>query len=334
MVHFLVRRLAFVLLVIFGITLITFGLERVVPGDPARLLAGTRASPQVVNQVRRALGLNKPLLTQYVSYMKSLVHGNLGSSIVTRNPVAHDLVQYFPATLELILYAMFFGIVIGVTIGVVSARRGGKVDVVGETIATTSLSVPVFWLAILLQFAMYSRLHVLPAGGRLSVGATPPHTITGLYTVDALLEGNLPLFWDALRHVVLPSVSLMIPEVGLVAKTVRASMLEVLGKDYVRAARAKGLTPRRVYFRHALRNALLPAVTVMGLEFGLLVSGTVLIETIYSWPGLGNYTDQAIASSDYDAIMGVTIVVALAYVLVNVLVDVVYAYLDPRVRLT
>jgi ABC-type dipeptide/oligopeptide/nickel transport system permease component len=334
MLHFLLRRLAFVLLVLFGITLITFVLERVVPGDPARLLAGTRASQQVVNQVSRSLGLNRPLLSQYVSYMSSLARGDLGTSIVTRNPVAHDLVQYFPATLELILYAMFFGIVIGVLIGVVSASRGGKADVAGETIATTSLSVPVFWLAILLQFLFYSRLHLLPVSGRLDPGVNPPHTITGLYTVDALLEGNFPLFLDALQHVVLPAVSLMVPEVGLVAKTVRASMLEVLGKDYVRAAQAKGLTRRRVYFRHALRNALLPAVTVMGLEFGLLVSGTVLVETIYSWPGLGSYTDQAIASSDYDAIMGVTIVVAVAYVLVNMLVDVLYAYLDPRVRLT
>lgn len=334
MIHFLVRRLAFVLLVLVGITLITFVLERVVPGDPARLLAGTRASQHVVNQVSRQLGLTRPLLAQFVSYMAALTHGNLGTSIVTRNAVAHDLVQYFPATLELILYAMIFGIVIGVVIGVVSARRGGKVDVAGETIATTSLSLPVFWLAILLQFTFYSRLHLLPAGGRLAVGVTPPHTITGLYTIDALLEGNVPLFFDALQHVMLPAISLMIPEVGLVAKTVRAAMLEVLGKDYVRAAQAKGLTPRRVYFRHALRNALLPAVTVMGLEFGLLVSGTVLVETIFSWPGLGSYTDQAIASSDYDAVMGVTIVVAVAYVLVNMLVDVLYAYLDPRVRLT
>jgi ABC-type dipeptide/oligopeptide/nickel transport system permease component len=334
MVHYLTRRLAFVLLVLFGITLITFMLERVVPGDPARLLAGARASQQVVSQVRRSLGLDRPLWDQYASYMAALARGNLGTSIVTRNAVLHDLVQYFPATLEIILYALLLGIFIGIVVGVVSASRGGKTDVAGEMVATTALSVPVFWLAILLQFALYSRLHLLPAGGRLDPGVVPPPTITGLYTVDALLEGNLPLFADALRHVILPATALMIPEVGLVAKTVRASMLEVLGKDYVRSARAKGLTPRRVYFRHALRNALLPAVTVIGLEFGLLVSGTVLVETIFSWPGLGSYTDQAIASSDYDAIMGVTIVVAVAYVLVNLVVDIAYAWLDPRVRLT
>jgi ABC-type dipeptide/oligopeptide/nickel transport system permease component len=334
MLHYLIRRLAFVVVVLFGITLITFMLERVVPGDPARLLAGARASQHVVNQVRRSLGLDRPLFVQYVSYLSLLAHGNLGQSIVTRNPVTQDLGQFFPATLELILYAMVLGVVIGIIIGVVSAQRGGKTDVVGETIATTSLSVPVFWLAILLQLLFYSRLHLLPAGGRLTPGVTPPRSITGLYTVDALLEGNIPLFLDALRHVLLPAVVLMIPEVGLVAKTVRASMLEVLGKDYVRAAQAKGLTPRRVYFRHALRNALLPAVTVMGLEFGLLISGTVFVETIFSWPGLGSYTDQAIASSDYNAIMGVTIVVAVAYVLVNLFVDLLYAYLDPRVRLT
>lgn len=334
MLHYLARRLAFVVLVLFGITLITFVLERVVPGDPARLLAGARASQQVVNEVARSMGLDRPLLVQYVSYLNMLVHGNLGVSIVTRNPVTQDLGQFFPATLELILYAMLFGIVFGIIIGVVSAQRGGKTDVAGETVATTFLSVPVFWLAILLQLVFYSRLHLLPAGGRLDVGVTPPRPITGLYTVDALLEGNIPLFLDALQHVLLPAAVLMIPEVGLVAKTVRASMLEVLGKDYVRAAQAKGLTAWRVYFRHALRNALLPAVTVMGLEFGLLISGTVFVETIFSWPGLGSYTDQAISSSDYNAIMGVTIVVAVAYVLVNLLVDILYAYLDPRVRLT
>jgi len=333
-IRFLLRRVTFILLVLVGVTLITFALERVVPGDPARLLAGTRASQKVVNEVKKSLGLNRPLLSQYVSYVNSLLHGHLGTSIVTRNPVTHDLVQYFPATLELILYAMLFGAVIGIFIGVTSARHGGKIDVVGQTVATSSLSIPVFWLAILLQMFFYSRLHLLPSGGRLAVGVTPPHTITGLYTVDALLEGKLSLFLDALQHVILPALCLAVAEIGLVAKTVRASMLEVLGKDYIRSAQAKGLKSRRIYFRHALRNALLPVVTVMGLEFGLLVSGTVLVETIFSWPGLGSYTDQAINSSDYNAIMGVTIVVAVAYVFVNMLVDVLYVYLDPRVRLT
>jgi peptide/nickel transport system permease protein len=331
--RYLIRRLGFLLFVLIGITLLTFLLQRVVPGDPARLVAGTRASEQAVQVVRGQLGLDRPLWVQYGSYMGALVTGDLGQSVVTRNPVTHDLGRYVPATLELVLYALVIGSVVGIALGSLSAVRGAAVDVAGQSVATAALSVPIFWVAVVLLMVFYSRLGVLPFGGRLEVGATPPPTISGLYTVDALVTGRFDLFVDALRHLVLPASTLGIPVVGLVAKTARASMLEVLGRDYVRTARSKGLSPFRIYFRHTLRNALLPVVTVLGLEFGLLVSGTVLIESAFSWPGLGQYAFDAIASSDYNAVMGVTIVVAVAYVLINLVVDVVYVYLEPRVRL-
>jgi ABC-type dipeptide/oligopeptide/nickel transport system permease component len=331
--RYLLRRLGFVVFVLIGITVLTFLLQRVVPGDPARLIAGTRASERAVQEVRSQLGLDRPLWDQYGSYMSALFRGDLGQSVVTRNPVSTDLGSYVPATLELVLYALVIGSVVGIALGSLSAVRGGAVDVSGQSLGTAALSVPIFWLAVVLQLVFYSRLGVLPFGGRLDVGATPPPTITGLYTIDSLLTGNLSLFLQTIRHLILPATALAIPEIGLVAKTVRASMLEVLGKDYVRTARARGLSPLRIYFRHTLRNALLPVVTVLGLDFGLLISGTVLIESIFSWPGLGQYTFHAIASSDYNAVMGVTIVVAVAYVLINLVVDLLYVYLDPRVKL-
>lgn len=331
--HYLLRRLGFVVFVLIGITVLTFLLQRVVPGNPARLIAGTRASERAVQQVRNQLGLDRPLWDQYGSYMSALLRGDLGQSVVTRNPVTSDLGSYVPATLELVLYALAIGSVAGIALGSLSAIRGGAVDVGGQSLGTAALSVPIFWVAVVLQLVFFSRLGILPFGGRLDVGATPPPTVTGLYTVDSLLSGNFSLFAQALRHLILPATALAIPEVGLVAKTVRASMLEVLGRDFVRTARAKGLSPLRIYFRHTLRNALLPVVTVLGLDFGLLISGTVLIESIFSWPGLGQYTFHAIASSDYNAVMGVTIVVAVAYVLINLVVDILYVYLDPRVRL-
>jgi ABC-type dipeptide/oligopeptide/nickel transport system permease component len=331
--RYLIRRLGFLIFVLFGVTLLTFLLQRVVPGDPARLIAGTRASEQVVQEVRGQLGLDRPLWVQYGSYMGALFKGDLGQSVVTRNPVTHDIGTYVPATLELVLYAFVLGSVLGIALGSLAAVRGGAVDVAVQSVGTAALSVPIFWIAVVLLLVFYSNLGILPFGGRLDVGATPPPTISGLYTVDALLTGRFDLFGDALRHLILPASVLAIPEVGLVARTARASMLEVLGRDYVRTARSKGLSPFRIYRRHALRNALLPVVTVLGLEFGLLVSGTVLIESAFSWPGLGQYAFDAIASSDYNAVMGVTIVVAVAYVVINLIVDVLYVYLDPRVRL-
>jgi peptide/nickel transport system permease protein len=331
----ILRRLVFMVFVLWGVTLITFFLARVAPGDPARLIAGPHANAAALANIRRIYGLDKPLVTQYVRYMTDLAHGNLGQSFVTRRSVVTDLADYFPGTVELAVSALVVGSILGLLVGVASAmRRNSAVDVGGRFLAIAGLSMPAFWLAMLFQLLFYSRLGWFPFGGRLATGVVAPPHVTGLYTVDSLLSGQWSTFVDALRHLVLPVATLSLAEIGLMARIVRTSMLEVLGEDYVRTARAKGLSGSRVLFRHSLRNALLPAVTVLGLEVGLLAGGVFLVETIFAWPGLGRYAYDAIRASDYNATMGVTLLIALVYVGMNLLVDLVYLVLDPRIRYT
>jgi peptide/nickel transport system permease protein len=331
----LARRLLFMVFVLWGVSIITFFLARVAPGDPARLIAGPHANAEAIANVRAIYGLDKPVPVQYVQYLGGLLHGDLGTSFVTRRPVAEDLLAFFPATLELSLYALLIGSTIGIAIGVASALRvGSAVDGVSRFVAVAGLSMPAFWLAILLQLVVYSRLQLLPLGGRLDTGMVVPPHVTGLLTVDSLLAGQLPTFVASIRHLVLPVLTLGLAEVGLMARVVRTSMLEVVGADYMRTAAAKGLTSRRITIRHGLRNALLPAVTILGLETALLAGGVFLVETIFAWPGVGQYAYNAIRASDYNAIMGVTVVGAVIYVAINLLVDIAYLYLDPRIRYT
>lgn len=329
----LARRLLFMVFVLWGVSLVTFFLARVAPGDPARLIAGPHANAVAIANIRAIYGLDKPLPVQYVQYLGGLIHGDLGTSFLTRRPVAQDLLSYLPATLELSLFALLIGSVVGLGIGVVSAlRAGGLVDGVGRFVAVAGLSMPAFWLAILLQLILYSRLQLLPFGGRLDTGMAAPPQVTGLLTVDSLLAGQVATFAAAVRHLILPVATLALAEIGLMARVVRTSMLEVVGTDYMRTAAAKGLAPRRIVIRHALRNALLPAVTILGLETALLAGGVFLVETIFAWPGVGRYAFDAIRASDYNAIMGVTVVGAVIYVTINLIVDIAYLYLDPRIR--
>jgi peptide/nickel transport system permease protein len=333
MTRLIVRRLVFMVFVLWGVTLITFFLSRVAPGDPARLIAGPHANADAIANIRKLYGLDKPVWVQYVRYMGDLLRGNLGQSFVTRRSVRTDLTTFLPATVELAFYALVVGSVVGVVVGTVAAvRRGSAVDTGARFVAIGSLSMPAFWLAMLFQLVFYSRLGWLPFGGRLHTGATPPPHVTGLITVDALLTGRIGTFFEALKYLVLPVTTLALAEVGLMTRIVRTSLLEELDQEYVRTARAKGVRGSAVLVRHALRNALLPAVTVLGLEFGLLAGGVFLVETIFAWPGLGRYAFDAIRASDYNATMGVTLVVALIYVGINLVVDVVYLYLDPRIR--
>jgi peptide/nickel transport system permease protein len=331
----LVRRLAFMVFVLWGVSLVTFFLARVAPGDPARLIAGPHANGAAIANVRAIYGLDKSLPVQYIQYLGGLLHGDLGTSFVTRRPVAVDLLTYLPATLELSLFALLIGSSLGIAIGVVSALRVGSfVDSASRFLAVAGLSMPAFWLAILLQLIVYSRLQLLPFGGRLDTGMASPPQVTGFMTIDSLLAGQVETFVAALRHLVLPVVTLALAEVGLMARMVRTSMLEVVNADYIRTASAKGLTRRRIIVRHALRNALLPAVTILGLETALLAGGVFLVETIFAWPGVGQYAYNAIRASDYNAIMGVTVVGAGIYVVINLFVDIAYLYLDPRIRYT
>lgn len=329
------RRLVFTVFVLWGVTLVTFFLSRVVPGNPARLMAGPQASPSAIAHISRLYGLNDPLYVQYGRYMRDLAEGNLGFSFLTRRNVRTDIATFLPATLELAGYALLLGFVLALVTGTVAAyRRGKTADAAGRLSAIAGLSIPVFWLALLLQLLFSTQLGWLPLGGRLSPGMAPPPHITGLLTVDSLLTGNFAIFVNAVEHLVLPVVVLAAGVYGLMVRVMRTSVIDALGEEYVRTAEAKGLSRWRVLRRHVLRNALLPAVTVLGLEFGLLAAGVFVVESVFQWPGIGNYAFQAIQANDYNATLGATLVIAVIYVVINLIVDIVYLYLDPRIRYT
>jgi len=319
--------------VLWGVSLITFFLARVAPADPARLIAGAHANAAAIANVRAIYGLDQPLPVQYVHYVTGLLHGDLGTSFATRRPVATDLLTYLPATAELSMYALLIGSTLGIVLGVVAALRvGSKADGASRFVAVLGLSMPAFWLAILLQLVFYSALKVLPLSGRLDTGMLAPPQVTGFITIDALLAGQWATFSAAVRHLILPVVTLSLAEIGLMARVVRTSMLEIMQADFMRTAAAKGASRRRVIVRHGLRNALMPAVTILGLEAALLAGGIFLVETIFAWPGVGRYAFDAILASDYNAIMGVTVTGAVIYVGINLIVDIAYLYLDPRIR--
>lgn len=331
----LLRRLLFMAFVLWGVSLFTFFLARVAPGDPARLIAGPHANAAAIANVRALYGLDQPIPVQYVNYLGGLLHGDLGTSFVTRRPVLTDLVTFLPATLELSIFALLVGSTVGLLLGVLAALRVGTVvDKAARFVAVAGLSMPAFWLAILLQLVFYSTLKALPLANRLDTGMAAPPQVTGFMTIDSVLAGQWGTLAAAIRHLILPVLTLALAEVGLMARVVRTSMLEVVGADFIRTAEAKGLTPRRVLVRHTLRNALLPAVTIIGLESALLAGGVFLVEEIFAWPGVGRYAFDAIRSSDYNAIMGFTVVGAVFYVVVNLVVDILYLYLDPRIRYT
>ena len=331
----LLRRLLFMVFVLWGVSLFTFFLARVAPGDPARLIAGPHANAEAIANIRALYGLDQPIPVQYVQYVTGLLHGDFGTSFVTRRPVATDLLTYLPATLELSIFALLVGSTTGLLLGVLAATRVGTVvDKAARFVAVAGLSMPAFWLAILLQLIFYSTLKALPLANRLDVGMAAPPQVTGFMTIDSLLAGQWGTFAAAVRHLILPVLTLALAEVGLMARVVRTSMLEVVGSDFIRTAEAKGLRPRRVLVRHTLRNALLPAVTIVGLETALLAGGVFLVEEIFAWPGVGRYAFDAIRSSDYNAIMGFTVIGAVFYVVINLVVDILYLALDPRIRYT
>lgn len=327
------RRLAFLVLVVFGASLVTFVISHMVPGNPAELIAGDKAPPELVEKISRQLGLDRPVLEQYYRYMVNLLGGDLGISIRTQRPVLDDIRIFFPATLELAAAALLISIVFGVPLGVISALwRNKAVDHIGHAVSVTGISMPAFWLGLLLIYVFYGKLGLLPASGSIDSAVAPPQHITGLYPLDAVLTGNWAALESSLRHLLLPALTLGFINLGVVTRQIRSAMIEVLREDYIRTARANGLFPARIVLDHALRNALLPSVTMIGLAFGDLLYGAVLTESIFAWPGMGNYVVLSIAALDFPAIMGFTIVASTAYVLVNLAVDLIYAALDPRIR--
>jgi peptide/nickel transport system permease protein len=290
-------------------------------------------NPEIVAAFRAQWGLDRPLPEQYLTYLKNLLQGNLGVSIRTHAPVTEDLARYLPASAELAIIATLVGLLLGIPFGVASAvRRNQWLDQVVRAVSLLGVSSPVFWLGLIGLYIFYFRLGWLPGPGRLDVGMPEPAHITGMYTVDGLLTGNWPALGASLRHLVLPGLVLASVYLGLVTRMTRSSMLEVLSADYVRTARGKGLRQRAVIYRHALGNALIPTVTVLGLAFGDILAGTVLTETIFSWPGIGRYAYQSAVTLDFPAIMGVSLLIAAVFITVNLATDLAYVFLDPRLR--
>jgi peptide/nickel transport system permease protein len=332
MVRFIARRLLLMVVVIAGMSVITFSLSRLVPGNPARLLAGPRATEAQVQAVAEQYHLTGPIPEQYVLYMSGLLRGDLGLSVTTRRPVVEDLAQFLPATIELTATAFLITVVVGIPIGIVSAaRRGGMIDLATRLVSIAGVSLPIFWLGLVLQVLFYKHLGLLPIGGRLGTLDIPPPQVTGVYVVDSLLAGDLALFQSSLVHLILPAVTLAAGSLAVVTRMMRASILETMGADFVRTARAKGLTDASLLWRHVLRNAFIPTLTVLGLQVGYLLAGNFLVESVFNWPGIGLYAVDAISNLDYAAIMGVTLVVSVVYVVVNLIVDVLYVVLDPRI---
>ncbi len=319
------------LLVVAGVCVITFIISHLIPGDPARLLAGDRASDEIVQHIRQQLGLNLPLWQQFIRYVQQLLHGDLGTSIRTGRPVLDDLRAFFPATLELAFCALLIALLVGVPLGVLSAvYRNRWLDHLVRLLALTGISTPAFWLGLGAIVLFYGKLNLLPGGGRLDDWLDPPTRITGFYLVDALLEGNTEVFMNALQHLILPATTLAFVHLGIVARQIRSAMLEQLSEDYIRTALASGLPKFTIVVRYALPNALIPSVTVLGLALGDLLYGAVLTETVFAWPGMGAYVVSSIQALDFPAVMGFAIVVSFAYVLVNLFVDLLYLWIDPR----
>jgi len=329
---YIIRRILGLIPVLFGITLLVFFLIRLIPGDPAVVMLGDRASAEDVERVREELGLNKPLHLQYFSYMRQLLKGDLGKSIINHTTVTSELRYRFPATIEMITGALLFGVSVGISIGVVSAiRRNSWFDVLGMFGALLGVSMPIFWLALILIYALAVNNRILPPSSRLDVELFIDRR-TGFMVIDTLLAGDMYAFFNALWHMILPSFVLSTVVMPGLTRITRASMLEVLRQDYVRTAWAKGLVEKMVVARHALKNALLPVVTVVGGQLGGLLGGAILTETVFSWPGMGTWTYRAILSRDYPIVQGSVLVSATIFVFVNLAVDILYAFIDPRIH--
>ena len=329
---YILKRLFLMVIVMFGVATIVFFITHIIPADPVGAILGGNAPIERVDEMRHQLGLDKPITLQFIDYMKGIVHADFGISLKSNRPVLTDIINYFPATIELAIASMLFAVLVGVLLGIFSAiYRNKSIDHFSRVFSILGVSMPVFWLGLLLLLLFYYHLDLLPGGGRNSLFIFPLR-ITGFVLLDSLLAGNWAAFWDGLSHIVLPAFVLGYASAASIARIMRASMLDILRQDFIRTAKSKGLSKKVVIYRHALKNALIPVVTIIGLSFGSLLSGAVLTETIFSWPGLGRYIVNALLVLDYPAVTGGTLFIAFVYSLANLLVDISYAVLDPRMR--
>ena len=332
MLRFVVRRLLLLIPILLGLSILVFMWIRILPGGPAQALLGERGTEEQEAQIEQQYGLDEPIHVQYWSYLGTVVRGDLGDSIATRQPVVEELKQKFPATIELALAAMFFSILIGIPLGFLAAKKhGSAIDHASLVVSLLGISIPIFFLAIILKYVFAVKLGWLPTVGRISVLIDLEHP-TGFYVLDAIITWNMVALWDVLKHLVLPAIALGSIPLAVIARITRASVLDVQNEDYVRTARAKGVSPRRIDSRHVLRNALLPIATIIGLQTGLLLSGAVLTETVFAWPGIGTWLVNAIRVRDFPVLQGGILFVSIVFVLVNLFVDVMYAVINPRIR--
>lgn len=332
---FIGKKLLYLLIMLIGVATLVFILTKLVPGDPvvANLSQRSLNDPEVVAAYKAKYGLDQPIPVQYVMYMKNLLKLDLGTSIRTNKPVLSELSRCYPATIELALFAIIIAAIFGILFGIISAiRRNSIVDQIVRAISVTGVSIPSFWFALLVLYLIYYKLHLLPGPGRLSNSFSSPATVTGLYVIDSLLEGDIPKALDAVSHLILPGTVLAAFTMGLITRTTRSNLLDVMSADYIRTAKAKGLGRAALIVRHALGNALIPVLTVIGLGLGNLLGGMVLVETIFNWPGVGQFAYESVLSNDYPAIIGVALLIALNYMVINTIVDILYGVIDPRVR--
>ena len=336
-IEFVLRRLVTSIFVLLGVSVITFFIARVVPTDAAAQYIGPKARPEEIERVRIKLGLDKPLPVQYAIYMGELLHGDLGNSISTKRPITQELADRVPATMELLLMGMFFAVLLGVPLGVLSARWSGKLpDIFIRLVSIVGVSMPAFFLGLILQIIFFRNLELLPLAGRLDSDmrfVSPVTDITGFILLDSFLTQNWVALKDAFLHIILPAITLAAYPIGLIARMTRAAMLEVLEQDYIRTARAYGIKDRIITYLYALKNAVSPTLTVIGLTFAFALTGTFFVEIIFNWPGLGLFTTRSLLNLDYPAIMGMTLLGAGGYVLINLIVDILQAWIDPRISL-
>ncbi|SFS65337.1 peptide/nickel transport system permease protein [Marininema halotolerans] len=318
--------------VLIGMSIITFSIVHAIPGDPAKAILGEKATPEAVAQLKESMGLGKPLFIQYVDYVKGILSGDLGTSFITKTSVAEEIGPYLAATMELSFAAMVIAVFFGMNLGILAAwRHNTGVDYTAMVIAIIGVSVPVFWLGLMEQWVFAQDLSWLPSNGRIDarMGFEP---ITNFYFIDALIQGDFVAFGDAFRHIILPAVALGTIPMAYIARMTRSSMLEVMRSDYIRTVRAKGVSEFLIIYKHTLRNAFIPILTVFGLQMGLLLGGAILTETIFSWPGIGRYVYEAINNRDYPVIQSGILIIAFIFVMINLIVDLLYAWIDPRIQ--
>ncbi len=331
----LIRRILLMIPMVIGITLLLFTVTHLVPANPLVVILNekTLENPEAVEAATKKWGLDKPAHVQYLIYMKNLFQGDMGTSFKTKNPVTKDLTTFLPATIELALGSMIFAILLGLPLGIMAAIKNGSwIDKVSLAVSLLGASMPPFWSGLMVLFAFYYKLGWFPGPGRIDSRLAAPPNVTGLFLVDSLIAKDMTAFWSSLQHLILPSMILGWFTLALICRITRSSLLEVLSTDYIRTARGKGVHERRVIMVHALRNALIPVVTVLGLAFAGLISGAIMTETIFAWPGIGRYEVEASINLDYPAIMGTTLLFAVVYIIFNMIVDISYALIDPRIR--